>query len=104
MPLKGTVTVGGVKFAWGEVSSGTQRSIKVAVEGVAQSDVTYSLKGDGQSPGKKVNIHETDVYKKGPGAFYPQVAEHLGALYNTHHSWPHNAHFDIKKETVYCDQ
>jgi hypothetical protein len=103
MPIKGDVKVGDNTFSYGEVSSGTQRAIKIAVSGLAKSDVSYSLKGDGQTKGKKVNIHETDVYKRGPKAFYEMAAEELGKLYNRGDKWPSKAEFDLKKETVYCE-
>lgn len=66
---------------YGEVSSGTQRGIKVGPK-------SYSLRGEGDTAGKEVNVHKSGAYVGKEEAFYKDLALVIASVYADQGKWP----------------
>lgn len=79
--VKKTGTTKKVKYKFGETSAGVQRGIQVGAK-------SYSLRGEGDKPGKEVNVHKSGAYVGKESAFYKELALVIADYHVQNGTWP----------------
>jgi hypothetical protein len=79
-------------YAYGEISKGTQRGIKVGAQ-------KYSLRGRGETAGREVNVHKTGDYVGKEAAFYKSLAEVIASVHAETGAYPGRGEVTVGRNT-----
>lgn len=83
--LRGTVTISGVTYAWGEARGGA-RQISIHRSGVSSDNNQYRFDPE---------PHQSKKYNKDQASFYETAATALGNAVQTNGNWPASVNFDF---------